>query len=67
MARFCEFWGKVGKLRKDFVNQPDGTAEGMGVNVLCEKAADITWKCLLVSSLACAELPPPHDDETKMA
>lgn len=42
VAGIGKFWGEVGELRKDLVDQPDGTAEGMGMDVLCQKAADET-------------------------
>ena len=41
MAGVVEFWGKVGELRENFVNDTDGTAERMSVNIFCEEAANV--------------------------
>ena len=39
-----EFGGEVGELREDFVDEADGGAEGVCVDVFCEEAADVACK-----------------------
>jgi hypothetical protein len=43
MAGIREFGGKMGELRENFVNDADGTAEGMCVEIFCQEATNVAW------------------------